>query len=496
MFPLSLESFLSDDDIDSSKENISPSSQLLQLLCPRIHNNGVDSNSSDFNVVGDQSRILENKSSLDDLREVYEFSISLQDCLNYEVKLEEIDDYKKFVISELVDDNNAYLDDFFDTTKSMSNSANNSTESYISTIDSHMNSIDTIGPMYTIDSIGTSIDVNFSQYVNPKNNFFRESFSEPDEVNSFLYPTESNKRAEPKPMNIIGDHQSPPLLVEELKLNQYVRSNSKFASSGSSIDLYDKDLFAINLEGVSSPSFGPQKRRNTYLRSLLSHIKEPLTLLSKNSRRRIPKLKSFAQLEEYPDLSPKEKLAKEIHSIKQRIEIYRSSNEFLIKITFEERGKVYLREIERSSSKICIHEIDSITQLKKDPYYQLYERRRSNRIKIELGPKRITTGRLNLKQLSVALGLQNYKPELTRQIELNVLTIFKDWCGFDVGKKSWIRSTNKIERISLLKKLKKFTDLCYPELTSEQIEIIIRRGLDFEQQKFQRERRHKNRQKK
>ena len=84
--------------------------------------------------------------------------------------------------------------------------------------------------------------------------------------------------------------------------------------------------------------------------------------------------------------------------------------------------------------------------------------------------------RINIKELSYILGLENYHIALTRDVETFVLTIFKKCCKFKLGYQTWIRDTDKQERRALLDKLFRYTSKWFPELDKFKLEVIIRRG--------------------
>lgn len=84
--------------------------------------------------------------------------------------------------------------------------------------------------------------------------------------------------------------------------------------------------------------------------------------------------------------------------------------------------------------------------------------------------------RINIKELSYILGLENYHIALTRDVETFVLTIFKKCCKFKLGYQTWIRDTDKQERRALLDKLFRYTYKWFPELDKFKLEVIIRRG--------------------
>ena len=85
--------------------------------------------------------------------------------------------------------------------------------------------------------------------------------------------------------------------------------------------------------------------------------------------------------------------------------------------------------------------------------------------------------RLNTANLAKLLNLQNYSYELTKEVELNILEIFKIYCKFDVGFQTWIRDTTMAKRSNLINHLYLLTYYFYPELSKTHLEAIIRKGI-------------------
>lgn len=81
-----------------------------------------------------------------------------------------------------------------------------------------------------------------------------------------------------------------------------------------------------------------------------------------------------------------------------------------------------------------------------------------------------------MQELAFLLGLQGYNVDLTIEIEKNVLRILQEWCGFRLGQQSWVRDTSEANRRQLIDYLHSFTNVCYPEITRGQLEIIVKRG--------------------
>ncbi|CAH2352446.1 hypothetical protein CLIB1423_06S06612 [[Candida] railenensis] len=131
-------------------------------------------------------------------------------------------------------------------------------------------------------------------------------------------------------------------------------------------------------------------------------------------------------------------------------------------------------------SLVNIPELRSINAMKCDPAYQLldHENAKNNLLSLieKRKSKRLYYSRVNINELAILLDLQDYKIDLTAEIEANVLRIFKDWCGYALGYCSWVRDTKEKERTAYIDKLYQYTRFCYPELNRPQLEIIIKRG--------------------
>lgn len=129
---------------------------------------------------------------------------------------------------------------------------------------------------------------------------------------------------------------------------------------------------------------------------------------------------------------------------------------------------------------VNIPELRSINAMKSDPAYQLldHENAKNNLLSLieKRKSKRLYYSRVNINELAILLDLQDYKIDLTAEIEANVLRIFKDWCGYALGYRSWVRDTKEKERTEYIDKLYQYTRFCYPELNRPQLEIIIKRG--------------------
>ena len=98
--------------------------------------------------------------------------------------------------------------------------------------------------------------------------------------------------------------------------------------------------------------------------------------------------------------------------------------------------------------------------------------------------------RINIHELSHILELDHYNISLTREIELKVLKVFQLYCKFELGRKTWIRDTNKPQRKDLIAKLRNYISTWYPELNKFKLEVIIRRGsYSIMQRRLRRERR-------
>lgn len=98
--------------------------------------------------------------------------------------------------------------------------------------------------------------------------------------------------------------------------------------------------------------------------------------------------------------------------------------------------------------------------------------------------------RLNIYELLKILGFEAYHIQLTKEVELGVLEIFKNYCNFNLGYQTWIRDTTKEERVALVNKLYSYTRVFYPEIDRFKLEVIIRRGsYSLMQSRLRRERR-------
>jgi hypothetical protein len=134
----------------------------------------------------------------------------------------------------------------------------------------------------------------------------------------------------------------------------------------------------------------------------------------------------------------------------------------------------------RTKGLVDIYKLKPISQLKRDPKYKLKET--SSVAKNLAGllekqsNKRLYFSRINMQELAFLLGLQGYNVDLTIEIEKNVLRILEEWCGFRLGQQSWVRDTSEGTRRQLIDYLHSFTNVCYPEITRSQLEIIVKRG--------------------
>lgn len=98
--------------------------------------------------------------------------------------------------------------------------------------------------------------------------------------------------------------------------------------------------------------------------------------------------------------------------------------------------------------------------------------------------------RINIRELSQILELDNFNINLTQDIEYNVLNVFRHYCNFRLGYKTWIRDTTKAERNELISRLHSYISTWYPELTKFKLEVIIRRGsYSLMQRRLRKERR-------
>ncbi|KAK6463671.1 hypothetical protein DFJ63DRAFT_335190 [Scheffersomyces coipomensis] len=84
--------------------------------------------------------------------------------------------------------------------------------------------------------------------------------------------------------------------------------------------------------------------------------------------------------------------------------------------------------------------------------------------------------RLNIFELSRIIGLHKYDIALTKEVEINVLELFKNYCNFKLGYQTWIRGTTKEYRSKLIERLFDLSQPFYPELTRFELEVIVRRG--------------------
>ncbi|CUM63302.1 uncharacterized protein PRCAT00000873001 [Priceomyces carsonii] len=84
--------------------------------------------------------------------------------------------------------------------------------------------------------------------------------------------------------------------------------------------------------------------------------------------------------------------------------------------------------------------------------------------------------RLNIFELSKILELDMYDISLTKEIEINILEIFKNYCNFKLGYQTWIRDTTKEQRENLINLLYSYTSHYYPEFNKFKLEVIVRRG--------------------
>lgn len=134
----------------------------------------------------------------------------------------------------------------------------------------------------------------------------------------------------------------------------------------------------------------------------------------------------------------------------------------------------------RTKNLVDIYKLKSISQLKRDPKYQLKETTSVAKNLAGLlekqSNKRLYFSRINMQELAFLLGLQGYNVDLTIEIEKNVLRILQEWCGFRLGQQSWVRDTSEANRRQLIDYLHSFTNVCYPEITRGQLEIIVKRG--------------------
>ncbi|KAK6455439.1 uncharacterized protein RJT20DRAFT_128674 [Scheffersomyces xylosifermentans] len=98
--------------------------------------------------------------------------------------------------------------------------------------------------------------------------------------------------------------------------------------------------------------------------------------------------------------------------------------------------------------------------------------------------------RLNINDLSKILGLDDYHISLTKEIEINILEIFRSVSDFKIGYQTWVRDTPKEKRKDLIENLYSYTCFFYPEIDTFKLEIIVRRGCySLMQSRLRRERR-------
>lgn len=97
--------------------------------------------------------------------------------------------------------------------------------------------------------------------------------------------------------------------------------------------------------------------------------------------------------------------------------------------------------------------------------------------------------RLTRAQIAIILGLQNYSVALTTYIERALLAMLQDMCGFPLGQKSWSQGAPKTTRWVMILKLTKFIRVFFPMMTTELVEIIVKRGCYAHTQKVLRNKR-------
>lgn len=83
--------------------------------------------------------------------------------------------------------------------------------------------------------------------------------------------------------------------------------------------------------------------------------------------------------------------------------------------------------------------------------------------------------RLTLTQLAHILGLLGYDLLLTRHIEANVMLMFEQISGVNLGTTRWIKLPRK-ERELMVTEVHKYSKYYYPTITKELLEIIMRRA--------------------
>ncbi|CAK7901599.1 hypothetical protein CAAN1_06S04874 [[Candida] anglica] len=174
-------------------------------------------------------------------------------------------------------------------------------------------------------------------------------------------------------------------------------------------------------------------------------------------------------------LSKKKKISKNIRSRKYR-------GKYVVKIKYPAVKST------TSSGKVQVlsrRSIKTLKDMKKEPRYQkARDDSKDELIESERMSLKILTGskvdryysRINIKELSRILGLDHFQLSLTAKLESIILQMFEQWCGFKLGFETWVRDTTKDQRTQYLDNLHGYTSEWYPEITKDQLEIIIRRG--------------------
>lgn len=132
-------------------------------------------------------------------------------------------------------------------------------------------------------------------------------------------------------------------------------------------------------------------------------------------------------------------------------------------------------------------ELVPLAEMKKNPIYTLKNPQQNtvgNNIKHNLDYVKTLSkskkdryySRLNIFELSKILDLDDFDISLTKEIEINILEIFKEYCNFNLGYRTWIRDTTKDERRRVIDLLYSYTSPVYPEFDRFKLEVIIRRG--------------------
>lgn len=199
------------------------------------------------------------------------------------------------------------------------------------------------------------------------------------------------------------------------------------------------------------------------------------------------------------DLSRDDLCAPAFHEAGCKVAVFQGTHKFLVTLEFHDLKERYM--IVALSTRLreyklpLFQELEPLRVLRTRKEYETHCQITDSQVEIVddeehagVAIKRFDS-RLTRAQIAIILGLQNYNVSLTTYIERALLTMLQDMCGFPLGQKSWSQGAPKTARWVMILKLTKFIRVYFPMMTSELVEIIVKRGCYAHTQKVLRNRR-------